>query len=43
MIKQLLQTIICKTKNHTLINAGECPYTRKTYNLCTRCGVMIEI
>jgi hypothetical protein len=43
MIKQLLNIIVCKIKTHTLVTAGACPFTGKSYNACTRCGAMIAI
>jgi hypothetical protein len=43
VIKKLFKIIFCKVNGHLLIEAGPCPYTRKSYNLCTRCGVMIAI
>lgn len=43
MISQLLKLTICKIKKHTLVAAGACPFTGKSYNACTRCGAMIAI
>ena len=43
MIKQLFNIVRCKIKNHILVTAGACPFTGKSYNSCTRCGVMIAI
>jgi hypothetical protein len=43
MIKHFFNIVICKTKGHTLITAGSCPFTGKTYNACTKCGAMIAI
>ena len=39
----MINKIICRVKGHTLIEAGTCPYTGSTYNLCTRCLIMIPI
>jgi hypothetical protein len=39
----MLKFIICKFKKHTLVAAGACPFTRKNYNVCIRCGAMIAI
>jgi len=41
MIKFVLLKFICVYKGHNLVSAGECPYTGSTYDLCTRCTVMI--
>jgi len=43
MIKNFLNVIVCKFKKHILIVAGKCPFTGKSYNICTRCGAMIAI
>lgn len=39
----LLKSIICRFKDHILVAAGSCPFTGRTYQLCTRCMVMIPI
>jgi hypothetical protein len=41
MIKFVLLKFICAFKGHNLISAGECPFTGSTYDLCTRCQLMI--
>jgi len=41
MIKFIFLKIICVFKDHDLVNAGECPYTGSTYDLCRRCTIMI--
>jgi hypothetical protein len=33
----MLNKIICKFKGHKLISAGSCPYTGKTYDVCSKC------
>jgi len=43
MINQLFKFIVCKIKTRTLVAAGACPFTEKSYNACTRCGAMIAI
>jgi hypothetical protein len=43
VIKKLFKIITCKVNSHLLIEAGSCPFTGKSYNLCTRCGAMIAI
>jgi hypothetical protein len=43
MIIQLFKLAVCKFKTHTLVAAGACPVTGKSYNACTRCGGMIAI
>ena len=43
MISYLFKIINCKIKNHTLVTSGTCPFTGKSYNICTRCGKTIEI
>jgi hypothetical protein len=42
-IKNLIKSIICRFKEHILIAAGSCPYTGRTYQLCTRCTAMIPM
>lgn len=42
MIKYIIISIICKFKGHTLTDAGSCPYTGKTYNICMRCLQTME-
>ena len=39
----MFKYLICKIKKHTLVSAGSCPFTGKTYNACTRCGTMIAV
>ena len=43
MIKQLLKIIVCNIKTYTLVTAGACPFTGKSYNAYTRCGAIITI
>jgi hypothetical protein len=38
MINYIIKFIICKFKNHNMINAGSCPFTGKSYMTCLRCG-----
>lgn len=42
MIKNIIMSIVCKLKSHILTNAGSCPYTGKSYNVCTRCLGIFE-
>jgi hypothetical protein len=42
-MKNLIKSIVCRFKDHTLIAAGSCPFTGRTYNLCTRCTAMIPV
>jgi hypothetical protein len=42
-VKNLLQSIVCRFKDHVLVSAGSCPYTGRTYQLCTRCTAMIPV
>ena len=42
MIKYFIVYIKCKIKGHSFIDAGSCPFTGKSYNLCIRCGVNIS-
>jgi len=42
MIKILFMYFICKIKDHSLTSAGSCPYTGKSYNICTRCFRTME-
>ena len=37
----MIKYIICKIKKHTFVLSGSCPFTGKTYDVCTRCGVSI--
>jgi hypothetical protein len=43
MIKYLINNIICVFNDHKMINAGSCPFTGKTYNICTRCGKTVPL
>ena len=43
MFKNFLNGIICRFKGHVLREAGTCPYTGSTYDVCTRCLIMIPI
>jgi hypothetical protein len=38
----MLKKIICLIKGHNLIEAGACPFTGKSYDLCKRCTKMIQ-
>lgn len=42
-MKNLIKSIVCRFKDHILIPAGSCPFTGRTYNLCTRCTAMIPV
>jgi hypothetical protein len=37
----MINWIKCKLKGHTLVHAGECPFTGSVYDVCTRCTAMI--
>jgi hypothetical protein len=37
----MIKVIICKIKKHKLVSAGSCPFTGKTYQMCTRCEKMV--
>jgi hypothetical protein len=39
MLKYYINLIICLFKKHVWENAGACPFTGKTYKVCTRCTV----
>ena len=39
----MIKKIFCKLSGHVLINAGSCPFTRKTYKACSRCGKMVVV
>ena len=41
MIKFIFFKIVCGFKGHKLVSAGTCPFTGSTYDLCTRCAVMV--
>ena len=36
----IVKKIICKIKGHSNIRAGSCPFTGKTYDVCSRCQVL---
>ena len=40
---QIINFLKCKITKHIFISAGACPFTGKSYNACTRCGVTIAI
>jgi hypothetical protein len=43
VIKLIVNLMICKIKNHIFVEAGTCPYSGNTYNVCTRCTKMIKV
>jgi hypothetical protein len=43
MIKYLIKSIKCKINGHKLIDAGSCPFTGLTYNMCINCENMFSI
>lgn len=43
MISYFINSIVCKLKGHTLRQAGTCPFTGSTYDVCMRCLIMIPI
>jgi hypothetical protein len=38
-----IKVLICKIKDHNLVRAGTCPYTKLTYDYCERCSAMIPL
>jgi hypothetical protein len=34
----IIEKIVCLFKGHDIRFAGTCPYTRRSYNACLRCG-----
>ncbi len=42
MIKKI-KTIICKTRGHNLVSAGQCPFTGIRYDYCERCEYMLPL
>lgn len=41
MIFKIIKIIICKINKHNFIEIGECPFTNKNYQCCTKCGKVI--
>jgi len=41
MIINLIKSIKCKIKGHSLNLAGSCPFTGSTYDYCDFCQAMI--
>ena len=39
----IIKRIVCKIKGHTIVDAGSCPFTGKTYEACTRCNLIRPI
>lgn len=39
----MIKAILCKINGHTLTGAGSCPFTGKSYDVCTRCNKLIEV
>jgi hypothetical protein len=39
----MLKVLMCSIIGHRLTNAGDCPFTGKSYDVCTRCTKMIEV
>jgi hypothetical protein len=33
----MIKYLLCIVKNHNYIESGKCPFTGKTYMVCTRC------
>lgn len=42
MIKGLFLMIKCKLTKHEYVNSGSCPFTGKTYKVCTKCTITVE-
>jgi hypothetical protein len=41
VIKQVVKSLICITKDHQFIEIGKCPFTGNQYKMCTRCEEMV--
>jgi hypothetical protein len=41
--KFIIKSLICKTKKHSLVSAGSCPFTGITYQYCERCAAIVPI
>ena len=37
----MINKVKCLFLKHIMLAAGSCPFTGKSYNACTRCGVTI--
>jgi len=37
----MIKYIVCKFKKHIFVDAGSCPFTGKSYIVCTRCSRMV--
>ncbi len=40
MIKDIINYFICKIKKHNFIDLGFCPFNKKQYTSCDRCGMV---
>lgn len=36
----IIKRLICKFRGHILLDAGSCPFTGKTYVVCSKCLIM---
>lgn len=41
MLLNKARFIYCKIKGHSLSLAGNCPFTKITYDYCKRCNILI--
>jgi hypothetical protein len=42
MIRDLYLILRCKFTGHSYVDGGSCPFTGKTYKICTKCTVSVE-
>jgi hypothetical protein len=43
MIKAMFLFIRCQIAGHSYVAGGSCPFTGKTYNVCTKCEYTVAI
>jgi hypothetical protein len=43
MIKEIFLFIKCKIVGHSYVPGGSCPFTGKTYNICSKCEYTVAI
>ena len=43
MIKNLYLIIKCMVTKHAYVDGGSCPFTGKTYKICTKCNMSVEV
>lgn len=43
MIKGMYLIVKCMITKHNYVEGGSCPFTGKTYKVCTKCTMSVEV